>query len=104
MRDAGVTGVAEGPCVGSVLASMVNSVAELKAPSVETSTITLRGAPGPLSSVAGFIIAWFAIITTVELPGPCVASVSTVEDSVVVRLNIFGGIPVGQGAPDGHIG
>ena len=93
-----------GPCAALVLASMVSCVAELKVPRADTSTITVRGAPEPLSSVAGFSTAWFAIITTVELPGPSVASVSTVEDSVLVRFNIFGGMPVGHGAPAGQVG
>src|ERR1035441_7515606 len=66
IRPAGVTlTAAAGPVVALVDASIVSTLAELKIPSPDTSTITVRGAPAPLLSVDE-ATAWSSTITVTD--------------------------------------
>jgi hypothetical protein len=78
-----------GPIVGLVDASIVSMLAELKFPSPDKSTITVRGAPVPLLSVAE-ATAWSSTITITDPSAFFVASVSTVVVSVAVNCKMSG--------------
>jgi hypothetical protein len=89
MREAGVTFAATGPVLALVAASIVSKLAELKLPSPDTSTTTVRGEPLPLLSV-GEATARSSTITTTDPSAFSVARVSTVVVSVADNSSIFG--------------
>jgi hypothetical protein len=98
MRAAGVTATATGALLALLAALMLSKLAELKFPRLETSTITVRGAPLPLLSV-GKATAWSSTITVTNPSAFFVASVSTVVVSVAESSRIFG---PGDAGVDGY--